>query len=211
MANQNSPQTHTVTRRLTPEAQETKSNIISAARGIIEKEGHESLQIAKIAKKTGVARITIYRYFSSREHIIVEALSEWAWSTIRTFQIPATNEQTSFGEHITAFVRFLVQKAAENPNMIRATIASIASNDPSTRALQDSFKDSMGIILNFVGSHFREDPRVLKASSILGHLLLGNFILLCADNTTIEASVSEITSTLKLLVGDIWGESMGQA
>lgn len=59
-------------------ARETDSlaRILDETIAVIETSGESAIRLAKIATRAGVTRQTLYRYFSSREHLITAAHTE---------------------------------------------------------------------------------------------------------------------------------------
>lgn len=194
---------HTVTRYLNEELQATKTKILEAATAIIVEQGHEALQIKQLSELAGLSRLTIYRYFPTREHIIIDTVNTWAWSLASQLTQPFTAGET-LGVRLRELIRRLVQLAANNKNMIRAIFSSIVSSDPASTSLQTSLRDMMPYTMNIAVGNLASEAVVRNAATIFGHLLLGNFILLCSDNTTCDASVEEICTSMRLIIGDLW-------
>src|SRR5262249_31075054 len=59
--------------------QERRDTIVRAAICILEQGGeYDAIQMRDIASEAGVALGTVYRYFSSKEHLYAAALLAWA-------------------------------------------------------------------------------------------------------------------------------------
>ncbi|MXU64538.1 TetR family transcriptional regulator [Oceanomicrobium pacificus] len=62
-------------RARSPEAKaRRRADILSAARAILDQEGSEAVTLQEIATRAGIVKSNIYRYFESREDILVELL-----------------------------------------------------------------------------------------------------------------------------------------
>ena len=61
-----------------PLAPAARQRLVEAASGCIAREGLEAASMAMIAAEAGVSRATVYRYFSSREALVGQALLEAA-------------------------------------------------------------------------------------------------------------------------------------
>src|SRR6185295_8588435 len=59
--------------------QERRARIVRAAIALLEHGGeYDSIQMRDVAQESGVALATVYRYFTSKEHLYAAALLEWA-------------------------------------------------------------------------------------------------------------------------------------
>src|SRR5262249_62140274 len=63
---------------LPPGQQERRRRIVQAAIDLLEQGEYEAIQMRDVAQAAGVALATIYRYFTSKEHLYPPALLEWA-------------------------------------------------------------------------------------------------------------------------------------
>src|SRR6478609_2965544 len=58
--------------------QERRDRIVHAAFALLERGEYDAIQMRDVAREAGVALATIYRYFTSKEHLYAAALLEWA-------------------------------------------------------------------------------------------------------------------------------------
>src|SRR5438034_8203480 len=63
---------------LTPNQAARRQRVIDAAMKLAADGGYDAVQMREVATEAGVALGTIYRYFSSKDHLLAEALVEWA-------------------------------------------------------------------------------------------------------------------------------------
>ena len=54
-----------------------RAKIIEAVIGLIADVGADAVQMRDVAHRSGVALATVYRYFSSKEHLLAAALEDW--------------------------------------------------------------------------------------------------------------------------------------
>src|SRR5579859_858711 len=58
---------------------ERRSRIVRGAIALLEHGGeYDSIQMRDVAQEAGVALATVYRYFTSKEHLYAAALLDWA-------------------------------------------------------------------------------------------------------------------------------------
>src|SRR5258706_2200298 len=55
-----------------------RARVIEAAMDLARDGGYDAVQMRDVAASAGVALGTVYRYFSSKDHLLAAALLEWA-------------------------------------------------------------------------------------------------------------------------------------
>ncbi len=60
------------------------SEILAAARRLLEEEGVEGASMARIAKAAGVSEATVYKYFENKQELMNHVLLDWAMPYIET-------------------------------------------------------------------------------------------------------------------------------
>src|SRR6185295_14720485 len=63
---------------LPPGQQERRERIVQAAISLLERGEYDAIQMRDVAREAGVALATLYRYFTSKEHLYAAALLAWA-------------------------------------------------------------------------------------------------------------------------------------
>ena len=121
-----------------PRSQRARRDRIVAA--AIERLGHDEydeVQMRHVAETASVALATIYRYFSSKEHLYAAALLAWA-EAFPPDATPLRGAHTD-EERLRALMRRAVRAFERYPQMMRAEIVIEHSSDPNARALFDEF------------------------------------------------------------------------
>src|ERR1700690_164497 len=67
----------TLTRPLTPAQQARRQRVIDAAMALGLEGGYEAVQMRDVAARADVAMGTVYRYFTSKDHLLAAALVFW--------------------------------------------------------------------------------------------------------------------------------------
>jgi AcrR family transcriptional regulator len=147
---------------MTPRQRERRERVLSAVHELIE-EGHvRDLQVRDIAERSGVSLAAIYRYFSSKEHLLAEALFDWAQrfgTQRRPRDFPAT-------------VRRGVDAYRRHPHYAELFLEVAASRDP--RALETFGQMSDGVTSAMLEAVGAEDPAVAREIvTVVGNAWLG--------------------------------------
>ena len=75
---------------LTPAQQARRDRIVDAGLALLAERDYDKIQVKDVAEEANVALGTLYRYFSSKEHLFAEVLVRWA-GTLRTNISPSNS------------------------------------------------------------------------------------------------------------------------
>jgi AcrR family transcriptional regulator len=121
--------------RLRPD--ERRSQILAAARRVLEADPHRELSVEQVAAEAQVSPALLFHYFGSKKKfqyaVIEAAASELMLRTAPDLSLPP-DQQLSSG--IRAFVRAVL----EAPQLYRATLLMSAAGDPAVRALHSELR-----------------------------------------------------------------------
>lgn len=110
-----------------------RARIVRAAIELLEGGEYDRIQIRDVAERADVALATLYRYFSSKEHLYAAALVEWS-ADFRPRTRPGSEGETD-EERLRALCRRAVRAFERWPQMLRAEIVIESSHDDNARAL----------------------------------------------------------------------------
>jgi TetR/AcrR family transcriptional regulator, cholesterol catabolism regulator len=118
--------------------QERRERIVRAAITLLEHGEYDAIQMRDVAQEAAVALATVYRYFTSKEHLYAAALLEWA------ADFPVREQSKRAGgrsdqAQLRALMRRAVRAFERYPQMMRVEIVIESSPDPNARALFDQF------------------------------------------------------------------------
>jgi TetR/AcrR family transcriptional regulator, cholesterol catabolism regulator len=117
---------------------ERRQRIVKAAITLLETGEYDAIQMRDVAERGEVALATIYRYFTSKEHLYAAAMLEWASGYPTAGRAGAVSGGTD-ESRLRALMRRAVRAFERYPQMMRAEIVLESSNDPNARALWDEF------------------------------------------------------------------------
>jgi len=166
---------------MTPRQRERRQRLLSAVHELVE-EGHvRDIQVKDIAERAGVSLAAIYRYFSSKEHLLAEALLDWAG------QFGTPKRAKDFG----ATVRRGVEAYRRHPHYAELFLEVAASRDPLA---VDAFgRMSDGVTSAMLDSVGADDPAVAREIvTIVGNAWLGGLFAIVhgrSDFTGLERSL----------------------
>src|SRR5664280_408848 len=88
-----------VPRTLTRAQQARRQRVVDAAMSLGLEGGYESVQMRDVAARADVAMGTVYRYFTSKDHLLAAAVAPWGGSWARRLSSCST-QWTSAAERV---------------------------------------------------------------------------------------------------------------
>ena len=161
--------------RLTASQAARRDRVIRAALSLGKTGGYEAVQMRAVAAEAGVALGTIYRYFSSKDHLLAAAQVLWVRELEqRVTKRPPTGDTTS--DRVVSVLRRATRAMENEPKLSAALVTAISSPDPGAAACQRDMSASMASILGVaLGDDF--DPRFkAQVTNTLGYVWLAALI-----------------------------------
>lgn len=110
---------------------EPQRRAIAAARQLAEEGGYDAVQIRDVVARTGLSSATIYRHFSSKDHLIAAAQLEWNRTLPRALRTVAA--EGSAADRVAALLHQTCVAFGRAPNLARALVLALGSADPGVR------------------------------------------------------------------------------
>jgi AcrR family transcriptional regulator len=111
---------------LTAAQRARRERIVQAAISLLESGEYEAIQMRDVAATAGVALATVYRYFSSKEHLYAAALLDWSKSFAERADVVL--EGGSDEERLRELLRRIVRAFERWPQMLRAEVTLSAED-----------------------------------------------------------------------------------
>jgi AcrR family transcriptional regulator len=129
-----------------PRSERARRAVLAATLALAEEEGPAGLHMEAIAKRAGVSKETLYRWWRSKAEVVLEALAEHGR---RTIPLPDTG---SLRDDLRHFLRATVD--AGDPTTVRllhAVAAAAAADQGVAREVRDQFlvtrREALGQLL----------------------------------------------------------------
>jgi TetR/AcrR family transcriptional regulator, cholesterol catabolism regulator len=116
-----------------------RERIVQAAMTALEQQEYEQIQIRDVAQAAGVALGTVYRYFSSKEHVYAAVLHVWAEPGRRPVRRAA---QLTAEQRVRARMRAVVAAFERQPQFFKVQVLLQGSTDQNARKLMAEFAAS---------------------------------------------------------------------
>ncbi|CAN5602938.1 TetR family transcriptional regulator [soil metagenome] len=152
-----------------------RERVIRAALDLGASGGYDSVQMRDVATTAGVALGTIYRYFSSKDHLLAAAMVEWTLDLERRVgQRPPKGDTTA--DRVGDVLRRATRAMEKEPQLSEAVVTALLSPDRGAAACQEDVSASMVRILSTaLGDDF--DPAFkAQVTRTLGHVWFSSLI-----------------------------------
>jgi AcrR family transcriptional regulator len=106
-----------------------RDKIVRAALKALSNGDHETMRITEVAQDAGVALGTLYRYFSSKEHLVAAAFYEWI-HILQERMAAAPPQKGTEQERLTSFYHQVLRAFEVQPQFFRAMLMIESTNDP---------------------------------------------------------------------------------
>jgi len=183
---------------LTPNQAARRTRVLEAAMGLAADGGYEAVQMRDVATRAEVALGTIYRYFSSKDHLLAAAQVElWKTQAARLAERPAAGDTPA--ARVQAVIDRAMRGALREPRRTAALITASSSPDPAVRQCQAEIMQIMDRTLDDAMGDVPEDRRRRVAVTLrqVWFAWLLNWVNGWQD---IETVTDEINSSISLLL-----------
>ena len=120
----------------------TRQRLLDAARQLASEGGYDAVSMRGVAARAGVSPPTAYQYFASRDHVLVEVLTELAAATTVLIADRPSRRRDPV-ERTVATLRRVVQRAEDEPLLFVALIRAYISGAPEVRHASGAMESSM--------------------------------------------------------------------
>jgi len=146
-----------------------RERVIRAAQELAAEGGYDAVQMRDVASRGEVALGTIYRYFPSKDALLLSVMVQWLGDLEqRVTRHPPTGATTV--DRIMDVLGRAVRSMDREPRLTRAVIAAMTAGDPAS---VDAIGDVTAAMARIMEAAFPEDvdPALeAAAAKVLGHV-----------------------------------------
>jgi len=133
-------------RSLTRSQAERRQRVIDAAMTLAADGGYEAVQMRDVASTAGVALGTIYRYFTSKDHLLAAAMVEWSVDLEERGPDDSTNGSTP-ADRMVDVLRHVTSGMERRPRLAEALITAMTAKDAAVVECQREVTDTITRVL----------------------------------------------------------------
>ena len=180
-----------------------RAQLIEAVIDLVREVGPGVIQMRDVAERSGIALGTVYRYFSSKEHLLAVALCDWQERLTRRVLMPRAGEEAEVSEDLTervlSYVRKEVRGFARNPKIAELMVQVHVSSDPYAR---DALARMAAINDQVMEKLLEGVPpeRVEPIKYALGAVLMNSLTYWVTGRTTLPDMTHQVESVTRLVL-----------
>lgn len=193
--------TETATVRTPPASQlARRERILDAAIELAAEGGYDAVQMRAVADRAEVALGTLYRYFPSKDHLLVSAMGRTFIELQRSVQPPtgsSTPEERVY-RIVAAVTRYLAKNRRLSGAMIRALVIADADAGREVEAVGD-------IMVGFIAAASHEPgetptERDTLIAHTIGKVWLTDVLTLLTRRMTVSQVLEDLEATIALVM-----------
>ena len=185
---------------MTPRQLDRRRRVLDAVHELLATRSLHEVQVKDIADQAQVSLAAIYRYFSSKEHLLAEALVDWAEERGRAHQRRPPSGPPA--ERFAAIVRRGIRGYSRSPQYAELFLETAASRDPHA-------VDCMVRLSALIGGGMRAalegvDPSVADEVRVtISHAWVGGLFACVHGRSTFAELEQALSTTCELLLAPL--------
>jgi AcrR family transcriptional regulator len=187
--------TLTVNRPLKESERARRERILAAARELARGGGYPATTIRAVAERAGTTPATVYRYFPSKDHLLLHLMIDWSQQSIAG--LTAAAYTGTMPERVAAGFADLVDWAAAELPLLSAVMSAVSSPDISGGGLT-IWRELFTALVRAALNDPAWDDSEGKAFT-LGHVLLACLLDLTTTRASTQEARDNITTAARLI------------
>ena len=196
-------------RPLTRAQQARRQRVIDAAMALGLDGGYDAVQMRDVAARADVAMGTVYRYFTSKDHLLAATLVYWVEQlAVRIEQQPPQGDLPS--DRVLDVLDRALRAMGRQPRLVAAVFTSLSSPDPAAVGCQQQITLLMeGIIAGAMGEP--AVPDMAERARMIGHVWYSALVGWINGWSTMNRVYDELAVSVRLLLPDELSHSLAHS
>jgi AcrR family transcriptional regulator len=178
--------------------EDRRQRVIDVAFELGAEGGYEAVQMREVAATAGVALATIYRYFSSKDHLLAAAMTQWA-SQLRSRVQEEPPQGDTPADQLAELFKRACRAMERQPKLSMALVRALSAADPGVN-------ESSGAVQRQIASMGDEilrdlDPQVrAEIFAVVGHVWYSTLVGWANGRRDFDWVVSQLEQAVHVLV-----------
>lgn len=193
-------ETVTLTRRFSHTQSAKRAEARRVAMQLATEGGYDAVTMGAVADRIGVARATIYRYFSSKDHLLAEIMEEWTERIDEDLRRHPPPGKT-LAERVGAAFERIIDTAARNPGLTSALVLAATSSDPAAADAVPSWSAPVAVYLRtLVGKDKDKVKHLDEVVTVMSYVLFSALIATALRGRDPAEAAQVLRMTARLLL-----------
>ena len=144
-----------------------RQRVIDAALQLGSDGGYEAVQMRDVARTAGVALGTIYRYFTSKDHLLAAAMVDWTTDLER--RVAQREHDGATADAVVEVIRAATRPMERDPRLAAAMVQAASANEPSVTACSQQTTEIVERMLTSAMNGDDPDRRA-RTARVLAHV-----------------------------------------
>jgi len=131
---------------------DTRDKILDAALRLFSKRGYLGATTKEIARKAGVAELTLFRHFTSKDRLFEEMIKSYSFLPALKELIPEIRGM-EYGDALSEIARRYLERLSERRDLIKIMLAEIHAYPSQVKVIYQNFIDEL---VRTLASYFRD-------------------------------------------------------
>jgi AcrR family transcriptional regulator len=183
---------------LTPEQLDRRRRIIDAAFELGAEKGYDAVQMRDVAAISNVSLATIYRYFSSKDHLLAAAMTEWV-AKLQARVVKAPPRGADAVEQLTDVLRRACLAMERQPKLTRALVRALGASDAGVEESALRMRSQVAELAE--GILVEIDPQTrADILSVLGHVWYSALVTWANGRRDFDSVLLDLERATRVLV-----------
>ena len=183
---------------LTAEQLDRRRRLIDAAFELGAEGGYDAVQMRDVAATANVALATIYRNFSSKDHLLAAAMTEWTGRLRdRVAHSPPRGDTPT--EQMIDVLRRACGAMQRQPKLSMALVRALSSSDAGVRESGSEVRLSIASMGEPILSHLEPEVRS-DILAVLGHVWYSSLVAWANGRTSFDTVTTELERACRVLI-----------
>ena len=183
---------------LTAEQRDRRQRVIDAAFELGAERGYDAVQMRDVAATANVALATIYRYFSSKDHLLAAAMTEWtARLQGRVAQSPPRGDTAA--DKLVDVLHRACHALQRQPKLSMALVRALSSPDVGVRESSLEVQRQIGSMGDEILAALDPQTRA-DILAVLGHVWYSTLVAWANGQTDFAFVTKELERAVRTLV-----------
>lgn len=183
---------------LTAEQLERRRRLIDAAFELGAEGGYDAVQMRDVAATANVALATIYRNFSSKDHLLAAAMTEWTGRLRDRVANRPPRGDTATEQMIDVLSR-ACGSMRRQPKLSMALVRALSSSDVGVRDSGSEVRRSIASMGDGILAHLEPEVRA-DILAVLGHVWYSSLVGWANGRSSFDVVVSELERACRVLI-----------